>query len=75
MAVDSPIQHANSQEDDEEDDDREKDVGFGVEREEGGTFLQATNAVPAQEGEEAYHQSPEPAEGHKAEDPAVAFPG
>lgn len=48
VAVDSPVQHADSQEDDEEDDEREKDVAFGVEREEGGACFHAANAVPAQ---------------------------
>lgn len=74
VAVDSPVQHADSQEDDEEDDDREKDVAFGVEREEGGAAFHAANAVPAQQGEEANHQGQEPGERHQKEDPAVASP-
>lgn len=75
MAVDGTIEHANSQEDEKEDDEREKDVCFGIERKEGGAFVQAANTVPAQQGKEANHQRQTPAECNQAEDAIVALCG
>lgn len=75
MAVDGTIKHANCEEDDEEDEERKKDVGFGVERKEGGTSIQAAHTVPTQQGQEANHQRQDPAEGHQAIDPIVGLCG
>ncbi len=75
VTVDGPIENTNSQEDEEEDDDREKDVGLGVEWEEGGAFVQAAHTVPAKQGEEADHHRQTPAKCHQAEDPIVTLPG
>lgn len=75
VAVDGTIKHTNSQEYEEEDQEREKDVGLGVEREEGGASVQAANTVPAQQGEEANHKCQNPAECHQDVDPIVGLPG
>lgn len=70
-AEDSHVQHHDGHEDGTEDGDAEEDVAFGVQRQDGGAFLQLVDAVPAQDRKDAEKHRQHPAGSNQSKHPTL----